>query len=180
MALILIGVAFAIALVWGGIRTFSSNRAPSAPLVAEPAQETPPVNAAVEQSPNTQTSPPAAARSQPGPAKSTPAAKAKSAPAETEISSAGVNEVIPDVPDRARRTIRGHVRVSIRVIVEPDGTVFAALTEQRGPSRYFERLAIDAAKKWTFPPTDADAQRFMLVKFAFSRQGTTAQAVPLK
>jgi hypothetical protein len=70
--------------------------------------------------------------------------------------------------------------VSVRVIVEQDGTVFAALTERRGPSRYFERLAIDAAKKWTFPPTDSDAQRLMLVKFAFSRDNTTAEAVPLK
>jgi hypothetical protein len=68
----------------------------------------------------------------------------------------------------------------VRVIVEQDGTVFAALAEQRGPSRYFERLAIDAAKKWTFPPADSDVQRFMLVKFDFTRDGTTADAVPLK
>ena len=91
-----------------------------------------------------------------------------------------VQEVLPDVPQRARRTIRGHVRVSIRVIVEQDGTVFAALSEQRGPSRYFERLAIDAAKKWTFPPADATSQRLMLVKFDFTRDGTTAQAAPLR
>ena len=70
--------------------------------------------------------------------------------------------------------------MSVRVIVDSDGSVFAALAEQRGPSRYFERLAIDAAKKWTFPPIEASAQRLMLVKFDFSRDGTTAQAVPLK
>jgi TonB family protein len=180
MALVLMGVAFAIALVWGGIRTFSSNPTPDAPPVAESSQETASAAPAAERPPGTQTPPPASAPRQSRPAKAASAAKAKSAPAESEVSSAGVNEVIPDVPDRARRTIRGHVRVSIRVIVEKDGTVFAALTEQRGPSRYFERLAIDAAKKWTFPPTDAAAQRFMLVKFDFTRQGTTAQAVPLK
>ncbi len=66
------------------------------------------------------------------------------------------------------------------MIVEKDGTVFAALTEQRGPSRYFERLALDAAKKWTFPSTEGPSQRLMLVKFDFTRDGTTAQAVPLK
>ena len=93
--------------------------------------------------------------------------------------SAAVREVLPDVPQRARRTIRGNVKVSIRVIVEQDGTVFAALVEHRGPSRYFERLAIDAAKKWTFPPADHSAQRLMLVSFAFNRDGTTAEAVPL-
>jgi TonB family protein len=99
--------------------------------------------------------------------------------AAANASSAGVTEVLPDVPQRARRTIRGTVRVSVRVIVEQDGTVFAALTEKRGPSRYFERLAIEAAKQWTFPPTDASDQRLMLVKFAFRRDGTSADAVPL-
>ena len=68
----------------------------------------------------------------------------------------------------------------MRVIIENDGSVFAALTEQRGPSRYFERLAVDAAKKWTFPPTEASAQRLVLVKFDFSHEGATAQAVALK
>jgi TonB family protein len=93
--------------------------------------------------------------------------------------SAGVHEVIPDVPQRARQTIHGTVRVSIRVLVEQDGTVFAALTENRGPSRYFERLAIEAAKQWTFPPADTTDQRLMLVKFGFTRDGTSAEAVPL-
>lgn len=68
----------------------------------------------------------------------------------------------------------------MRVIVEQDGTVFAALAEKRGPSRYFERLAVEAAKKWTFPPADATAQRLMLVKFDFTRDGTTADAAPVK
>jgi outer membrane biosynthesis protein TonB len=93
--------------------------------------------------------------------------------------SVAIQEVLPDVPPRSRRTIRGHVRVSVRLIVEQDGTVFAALAEQRGPSRYFERLAIDAAKKWTFTPSDSEAQRLMLVKFDFTRDGATADAVPL-
>jgi hypothetical protein len=91
--------------------------------------------------------------------------------------SAGIQEVLPDVPPRARRTIRGNVKVSVRVIVEQDGSVFAALAEHRGPSRYFERLAIDAAKQWTFPPAESADQRLMLVKFAFNREGTTAEAV---
>jgi hypothetical protein len=69
--------------------------------------------------------------------------------------------------------------VSVRVLVEQDGTVFAALTEQRGPSRYFERLAIEAAKQWTFPPADHPDQRLILVKFAFNREGTSADAVAL-
>lgn len=68
----------------------------------------------------------------------------------------------------------------MRVIVEQDGTVFAALAEQRGPSRYFERLAVEAAKKWTFPAAETSAQRLMLVKFDFTRDGTTADAAAVK
>jgi hypothetical protein len=49
-----------------------------------------------------------------------------------------------------------------------------------GPSRYFERLAVEAAKKWTFTPTDAPEQRVMLVKFAFRRSGTTASFSSLR
>jgi TonB family protein len=98
----------------------------------------------------------------------------------SDESSVAINEVIPDVPNAARRTIRGRVRVSVRVIVEKDGTVFAALADNPGPSRYFERLAIDAAKKWTFAPADSDDQRIMLVRFTFERQGTTASATALR
>jgi len=95
------------------------------------------------------------------------------------LPSSAVTEVIPDVPASASRTIRGRVRVSVRVIVEQDGTVFAALADDRGPSRYFERLAVDAAKKWTFAPADTDEQRLMLIRFTFTREGATASASAL-
>jgi hypothetical protein len=65
------------------------------------------------------------------------------------------------------------------VIVDNDGTVFAALADNPGPSRYFERLSIEAAKKWRFPPAETDTQRLMLIRFAFERDGTTARADPL-
>jgi outer membrane biosynthesis protein TonB len=67
--------------------------------------------------------------------------------------------------------------VSVRVIIDKDGTVYAALADQPGPSRYFEKLAIEAAKKWTFLPVDTDAQRLMLLRFDFTREGTSARAV---
>ncbi len=38
-------------------------------------------------------------------------------------------------------TIRGTVRVSVRVIVDAEGKVVAATSEDPGPSRYFERLS---------------------------------------
>jgi TonB family protein len=70
--------------------------------------------------------------------------------------------------------------VSVRVIVDQEGTVLAATADDPGPSRYFERLAIEASKKWTFAPTDSEAQRIVRVRFNFTRAGTTARASSLQ
>jgi serine/threonine-protein kinase len=90
-----------------------------------------------------------------------------------------VHQVIPDVPPTARRTIRGHIKVWVRVVVDTDGSVFAAVADRAGPSHYFQRLAVEAAKKWTFPPTEGSARRIMQVQFDFSRDGTAGRARPV-
>jgi len=56
-----------------------------------------------------------------------------------------------------------------RVIKE--GTVLVATADDPGPSCYFERLAIQASKNWTFAPTDSEDQRIMLVRFNLTRAG---------
>jgi TonB family protein len=91
-----------------------------------------------------------------------------------------VHEFIPDVPAAVRRSVRGHIKVWVRVIVNPDGSVFAATPDKTGSSRYFERLALESAKKWTFPPADSPSQRLMQVRFDFTRQGVTAKSVTLR
>jgi len=98
---------------------------------------------------------------------------------ERTTSSAALHEVIPEVPWSARRTIRGHIKVWVRIIVAEDGSVFAAAIDRAGPSRYFERLAIEAARKWTFPAVDTPSRRLMQLRFDFSRDGATARAVTL-
>jgi TonB family protein len=90
-----------------------------------------------------------------------------------------LHEAIPDVPLSARRTVRGHIKVWIRVIVNQDGSVFAATTDRAGSSKYFQRLALEAAEQWTFTPSDTPARRLMQVRFDFSRDGTTGHAVRL-
>jgi outer membrane biosynthesis protein TonB len=125
----------------------------------------------------------------------TPGAAAASAEAPTPVSAvsttkpgqgdvttspSALHEVIPDVPLSARRTIRGRIKVWVRVIVSQDGSVFAAVADRTGPSGYFQRLAIEAAKKWTFPPVDAPSRRLMQVRFEFSRDGTTGRVVTLR
>jgi TonB family protein len=87
--------------------------------------------------------------------------------------------VIPDVPQSARRTISGHIEVWVRVIVDQDGSVFAATVDRTGSSRYFRRLAVEAAWKWTFPPIDTQSRRLMQLRFDFGRDGTTGRAVTL-
>ena len=89
-----------------------------------------------------------------------------------------INQVVPDVPLSARQTIKGTIQVSVRVIVAKDGTVVAATTVEPGPSRYFERLSLEAARKWTFAPASSDKQRVMMVRFYFKRSGTTARWSP--
>jgi TonB family protein len=95
-------------------------------------------------------------------------------------SSSALHDVIPEISHSAHRTIRGHIKVSVRVIVDQDGSVSSATLDRTGSSRYFRRLAIEAAKKWTFPPIDTPSRRVMQVRFDFSRDGTTGHAVTLE
>jgi TonB family protein len=66
--------------------------------------------------------------------------------------------------------------VSVRAIVDKEGAVLAATADEGSPSRYFERLAIEAAKKWTFTPAESQEQRVIVVRFNFTRAGATARA----
>ncbi len=154
----ILGVLVIIGVVWAGVHMLSGHSAPAPPL--------PPVLA------------PAA-----------PAAEAAAAPvsagsisreAASEAARSSIHEFIPDVPAGARRSVRGHIKVWVRVIVNRDGSVFAATPDRTGSSRYFERLALESAKKWTFPPADAPAQRLMQIRYDFSREGVTARAVTLR
>ena len=167
-ALLLILGALAVLLTWVGISVFRTEPT-SAP-------------AATEAAPNSESQSPA-----PVPATETAetrSAEAKSVESEVrkqpDASPSPISEVIPDVPRSARETIRGTVRVSVRVIVDKEGTVLVATADDPGPSRYFERLAIQASKKWTFAPTDSEERRIMLVRFNFTRAGTTARANSLQ
>lgn len=162
LTVMVLGALVVVAVLWAGIRWLSPHRPTAA--VATPGA--------------TLVQPPAA----PAAAEAALPAAASSAtnPARSEAASPAVHEVIPDVPPSARRTIRGHIKVWVRVMVNQDGSVFAAVPDRSGPSRYFQRLALDAAKKWTFPPADTPSQRLVQIHFDFSREGTTGRAVTLR
>jgi serine/threonine protein kinase len=91
--------------------------------------------------------------------------------------SSALHEVVPDISPGARRTIHGHIKVWVRVTVGRDGSVSGTALDRAGSSSYFQRVALDAAKKWTFPPVDNPSQRLMQIRFDFSHDGATANAV---
>jgi TonB family protein len=159
-----IGAVVVLAVGWAGMHMLRSQPAGEAAL--------PPSSAAAPA--------PAARPAASPPPPVAPASTTKPAPVAVATVPSLVHEEIPDVPLRARQTIHGHVRVSVRVIVDEQGKVLAARADDPGPSRYFERLALEAAKKWTFPPVDTPAHRLKLVRFEFTRQGAKGHAVPLK
>jgi len=91
-----------------------------------------------------------------------------------------LHQEIPDVSRSARATIRGVIKIAVRVIVDRSGNVFAAILDNRASSKYFARAAMDAAKKWQFAQDADQPSRVWLLHFEFTRAGTTAHAAALQ
>ena len=86
-----------------------------------------------------------------------------------------VHEVLPDVPTKARNTIRGKVRVSVRIQVGPSGRVVSGKLDSPGPSKYFAKLALQAAQRWEFTPAKLNGHPVSsewVLKFEFARTET--------
>lgn len=168
--------------------------APSHPSQASPAatptprQPTPPAGppaAAPEAADSVATAPPSSAPAEP--AASTPALPptqpepAASEPSGSEAAKgAVVQQVEPDVLASALRTISGTVKVEVRVTVDAAGKVTDAGFESPGPSKYFGGKAIDAARRWTFKPAEADGQAVAsvwILHFDFKQSGVSVSPV---
>ncbi|HZU45547.1 MAG TPA: TonB family protein [Terriglobales bacterium] len=93
-----------------------------------------------------------------------------------ELIQGGVlQKILPQVPERARETIHGTVRVAVRLHVDSNGNVVRTKFESAGPSKYFARLAQDAARKWKFDPPSRDGQdqaSEWVLRFEFTQRGT--------
>ena len=96
----------------------------------------------------------------------------------TTSSPSVLHRVSPDVPRAIQDRIRGHVKVTVRVLVGPSGDVVGEFLESPGPSRYFARLAGDAAGAWKFAPADTHGPRVWLLRFEFERTGVTIDSAP--
>jgi TonB family protein len=84
-------------------------------------------------------------------------------------------QVLPDVPTSASETIHGTVRVGVRVSVDAEGSVTETDLDSAGPSKYFARLALEAAQQWKFEPPKMDGRSVLsdwLLRFQFTENGT--------
>jgi serine/threonine-protein kinase len=91
------------------------------------------------------------------------------------VPGAVVHQVLPDVPRSARATIRGKLKVGVRVRVDPSGSVAVAKLDSPGPSKYFAELALKAARRWKFAPAkvdDKDVASEWILRFEFGKGGT--------
>lgn len=102
------------------------------------------------------------------------AASAGTAAAPSSGAPAVVHQAIPDVSQKARSTIRGTVRINVRVHLSPDGSVSSAALDSPASSQFFADLAVKAARDWLFAPSgDTSA----LLRFDFTNTGSTAYVV---
>jgi len=171
-------VLILLVAVWAGLRLFQShpNSQPSAsstvgaPAAASPSP-VPPLPA-----PPQVAAPAASAKSsesKPAPPRPVSRRSDQRAAPLADASPSVVHEEIPNVPRSARRTIHGHIKVAVLVIVDRSGNVTDAMLENPGSSWYFARLAREAARKWRFAPADKQDSRQWLLRFEFTRGGTT-------
>jgi TonB family protein len=91
-----------------------------------------------------------------------------------------LHQEIPDLSRSARESIRGVIKIAVRVIVDRSGNVVAATLDNRESSKYFARAAMDAAKKWKFVQAADQASRVWLLHFEITRAGTIAHAAALR
>jgi TonB family protein len=150
-----------------------------APAPVQPASKAaPPTSAPVHPAAKPSPAPaPTPARS-PASKSATPASAAPSAspsPSAAFVRGQVAHKSMPDVTQRAQNTIRGKVRVNIRVSVDASGKVTNAHFEAPGPSKYFADAALHAAKNWTFTPpksNNASVPSEWLLRFEFDPSTT--------
>jgi TonB family protein len=86
-----------------------------------------------------------------------------------------LDQVLPNVSDKARATISGKVRVTVKLDVDAAGNVSQAELDSPGPSKFFADLALQAARHWEFSSPEVNGRSVpstWLVRFEFSPNGT--------
>jgi len=143
-------------------------------------------SAGSESVPAQSTAPPATSGDVQGPAQAAPVAGASggalsASTAKRSSEKGGVlNQKMPEVAPQARRTIHGTVAVAVRVDVDANGKVSDASFKTEGPSKYFARVALEAARGWMFKPAEKSGETVpstWVIHFKFRERGDEATAV---
>src|SRR5206468_10052861 len=66
-----------------------------------------------------------------------------------------LQQVLPDISEKALATIHGKVRLTVLVQTDAAGKVRAAQLDSPSGSSFFNDAALKAAKRWQFQPADA-------------------------
>jgi TonB family protein len=88
-----------------------------------------------------------------------------------------LQQILPDIPDKALATISGKVRVTVLAHVDAAGNVSDAEFENPGPSKYFADAAMKAVRRWEFSSPEVGGRSIpseWLVRFEFSSSGVQA------
>ncbi len=91
------------------------------------------------------------------------------------VKSVVAEQVLPDVLPSARQSISGRVKVKIRVTVDAGGHVSNATLDSPGSSKYFAKVALQAAQQWRFRPAQVDGQSvtsMWILQFEFTQAAT--------
>jgi hypothetical protein len=88
-----------------------------------------------------------------------------------------VKQVVPEVTRKARATIHGKVKTSIKVSVDAAGNVSGASIDSQGSSLYFAGLALGAVRKWQFASAEGAGTQEWIINFEFTREKTRINPV---
>lgn len=86
-----------------------------------------------------------------------------------------VNQVMPDVLEKARRSIHGTLTLNARVHVDAYGAVTDAVIAGPAHSRYFSTATLKAVRRWKFRPVkegDTFVPQEWTVRFDYTRDDT--------
>jgi TonB family protein len=91
---------------------------------------------------------------------------------DTLVNEDGVTRrVMPNIPEKARKTIQGKPAVVVRATVGPMGDVVEAVVE-RSFSPYFSKFALQAVRQWKFIPKEGAGPREWILRFEFTETNT--------
>jgi TonB family protein len=144
---------------------------------AEPVRATPTTSNPTTSNPTSHPTTAKPAAPSPAPAPVPPPSRAAATRGEV------VHQVLPEVPQSARNTITGTVKVSVQVDVDSSGKVTAAKFKSSGPSKYFAGLAMKAAERWEFSAPVIDGKTTnssWVLQFRFKRTSTQASPERVK